>query len=167
MPDYSKGKIYAIRSNDTEEVYIGSTTQSLSVRMAGHRCDFKRFNLGKYHYVSSYEILKLQDAYIELLEEIKCGNIEQLHQREGYYIRQFNCVNMVVAGQSKKEYTVRNWEKIKEKNKEYYDDHKHLITFNQSKKVRYTCSCGVQLQTGNTNQHLQSAFHLRNQSCIS
>ena len=33
MPDYQKGKIYKIISNETDDVYIGSTTQSLSLRL--------------------------------------------------------------------------------------------------------------------------------------
>ena len=35
MKDYSTGKIYAIRSAQTGDIYIGSTIQPLCVRMAG------------------------------------------------------------------------------------------------------------------------------------
>ena len=37
MPDYQKGKIYAIKSYQTEMMYIGSTTQTLSQRIAKHK----------------------------------------------------------------------------------------------------------------------------------
>ncbi|MFN9909734.1 MAG: GIY-YIG nuclease family protein [bacterium] len=38
MPDYLQGKIYTIRcKTDNTLIYVGSTTQSLSMRMAGHR----------------------------------------------------------------------------------------------------------------------------------
>ena len=35
--DYSQGKIYCIRNTISDEIYIGSTCQSLSQRMAQHR----------------------------------------------------------------------------------------------------------------------------------
>lgn len=37
MPDYSKGKIYKLCSNQTDNVYIGSTTQELSFRLSDHK----------------------------------------------------------------------------------------------------------------------------------
>ena len=35
--DYKNGKIYCIRNNITDDIYIGSTTQPLSKRMVCHR----------------------------------------------------------------------------------------------------------------------------------
>ena len=35
--DYTNGKIYCIRNNVDDDIYIGSTTQALSKRMAKHR----------------------------------------------------------------------------------------------------------------------------------
>ena len=37
MPDYSKGKVYRILQDNDKTVYIGSTTQPLSARLAQHR----------------------------------------------------------------------------------------------------------------------------------
>ena len=42
--DYSNGKIYCIRNNIDKQIYIGSTCQSLSKRMAYHRQDAKKAN---------------------------------------------------------------------------------------------------------------------------
>ncbi len=43
MPDYNQGKIYTIcRKTDDSLICVGCTTQSLSERMASHRCDCKR-----------------------------------------------------------------------------------------------------------------------------
>ncbi len=72
-PNFQNGKIYAIRSHQTDKVYIGSTTQPLSVRFGEH----KRMNC------SSREIMKFEDCYIELLEEFACENKMQLNRREG------------------------------------------------------------------------------------
>jgi len=37
MPNYANGKIYTIRFHNSNEIYIGSTTQSLAVRFGGHK----------------------------------------------------------------------------------------------------------------------------------
>ena len=42
MVDYSKAKIYKICNDVDDEIYIGSTCQSLSQRMAEHRRTTKR-----------------------------------------------------------------------------------------------------------------------------
>ena len=42
MPDYSKGKIYKVLNNINDEIYVGSTVETLSVRMAKHRHTMKR-----------------------------------------------------------------------------------------------------------------------------
>lgn len=43
MPDYSKGKIYKIWSPSTGLTYIGSTIQTLSNRLSGHRVKHKLY----------------------------------------------------------------------------------------------------------------------------
>ena len=53
------GKIYSIRSYETDAIYIGSTKQQkLCKRMVNHKTDYKRYLNGKKHYVTSYEIVK-------------------------------------------------------------------------------------------------------------
>ena len=41
MPDYSKGKIYKILDSIDDEIYVGSTTETLGARMAKHRASRK------------------------------------------------------------------------------------------------------------------------------
>jgi hypothetical protein len=48
-----KGYIYAIRSHQTSEIYIGSTTQMLCNRMTGHRRNCKRWKNKKTNYERS------------------------------------------------------------------------------------------------------------------
>ncbi len=77
MPDYSKGKIYMVCSNDgnNDVVYYGSTCNKLSVRMAGHRSDYNH----KYKQCSSYKVF---DKYGD---EIKIGSREYLNKiRNGF-----------------------------------------------------------------------------------
>ena len=63
------GRVYAIRSHQTTDIYIGSTTQALSMRMAHHRRNHKNYLNETYHHVTSFKILQYPDAYIELLYE--------------------------------------------------------------------------------------------------
>ena len=43
MPDYSKGKIYAIKSYQCDDIYIGSTVNKLSDRLSYHKTHYKSF----------------------------------------------------------------------------------------------------------------------------
>jgi hypothetical protein len=136
MPDYTKGKIYAIRSHQTEEVYIGSSVQTLCVRLAGHRRSYNHYMNGDNHYVTSFDILKYGDAYIELIEHHSCLCKEELHKREGQLIRETpNCVNKHIAGRTNKEYNEDNKDKIKQASKQYRDENKDRL--NQQSRQYY------------------------------
>ena len=127
MPNYTNSKIYAIRSHHTDQIYVGSTTQKLSNRMTNHRSCYNKYVASNKKYVSSFEILRHGDAYIELIENIECLCQEQLRQREGELIREMNCVNKNIAGRSKKQYLQDNKEQIKEQSKHYYQNNKEQI----------------------------------------
>lgn len=91
MPDYSKGKIYKIISNLTDKAYFGSTTNNyLSNRLAKHMWDFKN-NC----HLTSFEILKFNDAKIILIENFPCSSKDELRQREQFWIDQNKdiCIN--------------------------------------------------------------------------
>ena len=118
--DYKNGKIYVIRSHQTDQVYIGSTTQSLAKRFSCHKSNYKINKLD----ISSFEILKYDDAYIELIEEYPCDNKMMLNRREGEIIRQNNCVNKFIAGRTRQEYEEENKDKIREQKKGYYQANK-------------------------------------------
>ena len=120
MVNYQNAKIYAIRSYTTDKIYVGSTTQPLSKRMSVHRGHYNMFQSKKYRYMSSFEIIKHGDAYIELLENYPCNSKEDLLQREGKAIRENDCVNKCMAGRSIKEYREENKEQKKAYSKEYY-----------------------------------------------
>ena len=120
---YLNGKIYTIRSHQTDKYYIGSTIQPLHKRLHCHRKDLK-YNAGKR--LSSFEIIKFDDNYIELLEEYPCENKNQLCRREGELIRQYknNLVNLHIAGRTLNEWTEDNKDNLKEKQHQYYADNK-------------------------------------------
>ena len=68
MNKYNNSKIYKIIDNTNGSVYIGSTTQSINKRLSEHISNYKRYLNGKYHYNSSFEIIKNGNCKIELLE---------------------------------------------------------------------------------------------------
>lgn len=161
----TQARIYSIRSYQTDKIYIGSTCQSLSMRMGGHRKNFKAYNNQKSNYVSSFEILKFDDAYIELIENYPCLTKDELHKREGEHIRANECVNKVIPGRSDKEYYQDNKEKykeyrqdnndiIKEYNIQYYKD--NII------KEKVECVCGSMIPKNTLSKHCKSKKHFYN-----
>jgi hypothetical protein len=127
MPDYKQGKIYCIRSHQTENIYIGSTTQTLAQRLGKHRSCYKNHNDEKYHYVSSFELLKYDDHYIELIELFPCSCKAELHKREGELIRENDCVNKCIPGRTQREYRDNNKQKYKEQGKQWREKNKTKI----------------------------------------
>ena len=121
MPDYSQGKIYCLRSYETDDIYIGSTTLSLAIRKGQHKIDYKSYLNNKKYFVTSFNIIKYDDCYIELIEEYPCENKQQLAKKEGEYIRNRDCVNKNIAGRTKKEYREANKDKIVEYRKDNKD----------------------------------------------
>jgi len=106
---YHNGKIYAIRSHQTPDVYIGATCTTLTKRLSEHKSHYKKNN----KYYTSFEILKYPDYYIELVEEVKCENKMELTRREGQIIRETeNCVNKVIAGRTNREWREDNKEEL-------------------------------------------------------
>jgi hypothetical protein len=120
MPDYKNSKIYKIVSYDNDEIYIGSTTESLSKRFHKHKHDLKRFKAGNYHYITSFKILEYETAHIVLIENFPCENKEELFKREQYHIQNNKCVNKFLPIFSRKEYYEKNKDKINEKRRLNY-----------------------------------------------
>ncbi len=100
-----KGLVYTIRSKSSELVYYGSTVEKmLSNRMASHRTNYKRWMAGKNTNCTSFQILALGDAYIELVEEVEVETKQHLRALEGKYQRENTCVNIRIAGRTEAEY---------------------------------------------------------------
>lgn len=131
MNKYHNGKIYSIRSYQTDKFYIGSTCSPLYKRLYQHRSNYKKNKVK----VSSYEILQYEDHYIELIEDVKCENKEQLLKIEGEHIRKNlnNIVNIHILGLTRKETVKKYNDNHKEEHKEYREKHKDKIKDYQKK----------------------------------
>ena len=140
MPDYQKGKIYRIISPSKNLVYIGSTTQPLSQRLAGHIRDYKKYNDDNNNAnITSYILLECEDYKIELLEDYPCNNKQQLERKEGEYIKNNECVNRCVAGRTLHEWYVDNIKKIKQyriANADKYKEYGKQWIINNADKVK-------------------------------
>lgn len=153
MVDYSKGKIYRIVCNVTGKQYVGSTTQSLAKRLACHRADYKRYQKGEYHSLTSFEVLEGGNFSIVLLEEVHAESKEQLQRRERYWIEKLECVNQVVPTRTYLEYYQDNKEKEKNRKFQYYHNVKDRI--NQ----KHDCPCGGRYATQSKAQHERTKKH--------
>jgi hypothetical protein len=77
--------------------------------------------------MTSYEILKYDDCYIELICECPCETKEQLNKKEGETIRAMNCANKVIPCRTDREYYQDNREHLLEQKREYAIENKEEI----------------------------------------
>jgi hypothetical protein len=160
---YENGKIYTIRSFKTDKFYIGSSCLELCKRLYKHRSNYKDYQRNNKRYITSFEILKYDDHYIELLEEYKCQNKMELEKREGELIRlhKDNIVNKIVIGRTMKEWKKNNKEHIQEYNKikckEYYQQNKDILKEKQTIVIK--CKCGREIQKTGKARHERGIIH--------
>jgi len=159
------GKIYTVRSYKSDEVYVGSTIQELSMRMGGHRADFKKGNiLGKNKLI----VENIEDWYIELYELYPCNLKTELKRREGEVIREIGTINKNIAGRTIKEYYIENADKIKEQKKEYNiknaDKNKEYNIKNADKKKEYNKE--YYIENADTIKEKEKEYRIKNDDAI-
>ena len=105
---YQNGKIYKIIDVGYNRCYIGSTVESLSKRMCKHRAAYNTYlkdetgsNCTSYHIFKEFG---LKHCKIELLENYPCHSKAELNAREGFHIKNIECVNKVIPGRTQKEW---------------------------------------------------------------
>ena len=168
MPDFKRGKIYKLWCHEINDIYIGSTTQSLSQRLSGHKlldCSSKIL----------FE--KSNNVKIELIESYPCKNKMELNRKENEYIRKNDCINKLIANQKQKDYNkkyyedhkekvlekikefnIKNKNEIAEKKKEYYE--KNKVEIEEKKKEKFTCElCNCKVSKNNIMAHFKSLKH--------
>jgi len=158
--EYQHGKIYTIRSHQTDKYYIGSTNQkTLAQRLGKHRINYTQYLSNKYGYMSSYEILQYTDHYIELLELYPCNTKDELHRREGELIRQYksDVINIVIPGN-------RTLEQITEQKKEHMKQYRldNKVSIAEHAKQRVMCNCGITSSKHHISSHLKTNIHTIN-----
>ena len=160
MVGYSKGKIYQIKNHIDDDIYVGSTTNTLEGRMKGHRqgshakCK-QHFQL--YMKMNEYGFDKF---FIELIEECPCNSKIELGAREGHWIKERGTLNKVMQGRTKQEYNkdtnhwhiryMNNLDKIKEQRQH-----------NPNYIAKVVCECGLEVSKRHLNEHKLTKTHQR------
>jgi hypothetical protein len=149
---------------ETGKTYYGSTKQTLKKRLQMH------------NYIKKCSCKDFINPKIELLET--CEK-EQQKQRESYYIRNFECVNIRIEdrtfkewrkdykkihNENQKKWYEKNREKKLKQKKEYYEKNKKKEL--EKKKETTTCECGVVITKCHLLRHKKSNKHKINISVL-
>ena len=128
MNKYEKGQIYKVVSPDFSKCYIGSTTEGIKKRLIRHKASYNyQLKSGKKKNCSCFRIFDeygADNCKIYWIEDYPCNSKKELEAREGYYIRNNECVNKAIAGRERNEWSKEYRAKNKEKLDEYYNEWK-------------------------------------------
>ena len=148
------GFVYEICCKVTGEKYVGSTIQSMSKRMIGHRHLFKCYESGKkVSNCSSFDIIRRNNYSVKVLETIETKDKRELHKAETKWIKELNAINKMkkaYASLEEKRETAKlhfateeykkkraEWDKkYREKNKEVLCEKKKLYRENHLDEER-------------------------------
>jgi hypothetical protein len=142
---YQNGKIYKLVSSHTDKIYIGSTCRPLNERLTGHKSSYNEWNKNKLKYMSSFELLKLGDVNIILLESCPCLNKYELYDKERYHIEQNlnNIVNKIRPNRT---------------SLEYYQD--NIINIKLKKRIKHICQCSGRYCYDHYCHHIKTKKHI-------
>lgn len=118
---YKNGKIYKIVDNTNDNVYYGSTIETLKNRLKKHQYTKRKY------VCSSKSIIDNNNYDIILVEDYPCNSKQELELRERYFIENYECINKAIPGRTNKEYYYDNIDK----SKQYYQDNKEYINNRQ------------------------------------
>ena len=176
--DFSKGKIYKITNDYNDDIYVGSTCNTLVKRFIKHKEDHKREknkNIPLYKLMSEIGFDRFR---IHLVEDFPSDDKYHLRQREGYWIRQISTLNIRIEDRTKaeynKQYKEENIDKLNEyhKNywKNYFEENKDEYNENRKKdyhnrkdeiRVRMICECGTEVCKRDLPKHLKTQKHIK------
>ena len=143
------GRIYMISSLNSDQVYIGSTIEKLHERFRKHK--------NSWNQCTSKKIIDKGDAFIELLEEIKVIDEEELRFYENQYLELYKdiAVNKYSSGGGDP----------KTKQKEYREKHRDIIAkklkehYKKKIKIKIECPCGSVVMQLGMHMHLKTQKH--------
>jgi group I intron endonuclease len=172
--DFSKGKIYKITNDFNNEVYVGSTCDTVGRRFNKHKSDYKKeTNMNTPLYKLMNEI-GFERFRIQIIEEYPTEDKYQLRQREGYWIRQLGTLNIRIEDRTKKEWRDENKEKYKdyhkthwqqyfEENKDEYNEKRRNDYSNRKSeiRIRMICECGTDVCKRDLAKHLKTQKHTK------
>lgn len=161
MVNYQEGKIYKIKSKQSEKYYIGSTTLDLEERLKQHKHDYKRIIEGKRkRNITSTELTKYNDCYIKLIKLFPCGSKKELEKEEGRLQKKYKnmIVNQMVAGGKTKEEQKEYLKQWKLDNHDRYLQ-KNLESVERRRNIITQCPCGSNIQKSRLYAHNKTDKH--------
>ena len=126
--DYKNGKIYKITNCIDDEVYIGSTTQTLTQRWWEHKSRTKNNDKNHYKIYQHMINLGIDKFSISLVENYPCTNKTELNCREGVLTRQLSTLHSRIEGRTDQEYYYDNKDKLLENKKLYFENNREHIS---------------------------------------
>jgi molecular chaperone DnaK (HSP70) len=143
--NFASGKVYGIRNDVNDKMYVGITGQKLNERWYAHKS--ARVKKATKLCLAMKEI-GVEHFEIFLIEDYPTDTLQELMEREKHYINQFNSVengyNTNVSARTKEErkqhhaivdkaYAKANKDAIQERLREYYQNNKEKIKENAKK----------------------------------
>ena len=179
MVNYGNGKIYKIVTSQSDDIYIGSTCQTLSRRMSVHRSLFRCKKLLAMSKIL-FEKYGCDTCRIILLESYSCDNNEELRAKEQDWIDKTDkCINKIRAfrtnkqkikfrkiyyqdhndhiKEKQKQYRKDNKDKIKDINKKYREQNQTKIADHKGKQL--ICTCGSTYTNSHKTRHDRTTKH--------
>ncbi len=184
--NYENGKIYKLCNYENDDIYIGSTIQTLCKRFSKHKSNASRYP--ERNVYKGLAEVGWCNVDIILLEAFPCENKMQLEQRERHWIDLLQPkLNKIIPNRTPKEYydehrgEILKWNKdhrlenidvYKHKDKLYYESNKRVCKqrmkkyFQENKdriKLRSTakhnCECGGKYTAGSRAIHFRTNKH--------
>ena len=117
MPNYLESRIYKIICLNTGLIYVGSTCQPLSKRLAGHK--------SAHNHTRSKQIIEGGNYIIVLIENYPCNSIEDLRAREYAVIQNTTCINRKLLSEEERKNYQKQWRsEHADYHKKWCDNHK-------------------------------------------
>lgn len=181
------GIVYKITCNDTNECYVGSTTQSLSIRVSNHKTHCKEYKNGtKKDRPASIPIIERNNFKAEILEAVNYGDDKKLLlQKEREWMEKLNPINTkrpintqedknrmireyrkTEVGKQKKQEQDKKYregekrEEILEKKREWSRQNREKTKEQRSKVIE--CECGFTYTLQHQARHFKTQRHCQN-----
>ena len=142
-----------------DEVYVGSAGGTICCRMRKNRYKAHKEDTKCHKFMNQ---IGAGVFYIELIEEYPCNSKQELHAREGYWIRELGTLNKRLAGRTAKEYYTDNRERKITYQKQYAKENRDAIKqykakHHEGQKVEVTCTvCNLSVPSHYLKRHQQT-----------
>ncbi len=152
MNKYELAKIYKIVNDVNDDVYIGSTCNTLWSRWGAHKQCIKNPIFHKRKIYESMLGIGIEHFRIVLVLEYPCNSRDQLTAKEEEYIQELKPVLNCISA-------IKNVVKVAAKDKKYYEN--HLEQLQEKRKTLIECvECNKQVSAHNMARHKLSASHI-------